>query len=81
MNPAGQTRDRLVKSIVHSSQSLRAFCAPGEGLPLKEISARCGLPKTMVFRLLAGIPMIAIDIPHPGATYYGAHNYEAGLIG
>ena len=29
----------------------------------------------------AGIPMIAIDIPHPGATYFGANNYEAGLIG
>ena len=29
----------------------------------------------------AGIPMIAIDIPHPGATYYGANNYEAGMIG
>jgi ribose transport system substrate-binding protein len=26
----------------------------------------------------ARIPMIAIDIPHPGATYYGANNYEAG---
>ena len=29
----------------------------------------------------AGIPLIAIDIPHPGATYFGANNYEAGLIG
>ena len=29
----------------------------------------------------AGIPMIAIDIPHPGATFYGANNYEAGLLG
>ena len=29
----------------------------------------------------AGIPMIAIDIPHPGATFYGANNYEAGLVG
>jgi ribose transport system substrate-binding protein len=28
----------------------------------------------------AGIPMIAIDIPHPGATYFGANNYEAGLM-
>jgi ribose transport system substrate-binding protein len=28
----------------------------------------------------AEIPMIAIDIPHPGATYFGANNYEAGLI-
>ena len=29
----------------------------------------------------ANIWMIAIDIPHPGATYFGANNYEAGLIG
>ena len=28
----------------------------------------------------AGMPMIAIDIPHPGATYFGANNYEAGLL-
>ena len=189
MSPTGPTRDRyLVKAIVHSSQLLTAFRSPGEALPLKEIAARCGLPKTMVFRLLytlekcgmvdklgqnlyqsrvrpwkqrlyrlgyaaqgtdyqfskdvseglqraavaegielicvdnrysakiaqrnadllvrekvdlaiefqtdeeiapivaakyreANIPMIAIDIPHPGATYYGANNYEAGLIG
>jgi ribose transport system substrate-binding protein len=29
----------------------------------------------------AGIPLIAIEVPHPGATYFGANNYEAGLIG
>src|SRR5436853_4941365 len=189
MSPNAPSRDRyLVKSIVHSSQLLTAFRSAGEALPLKEIASRCGLPKTMVFRLLytlekcgmvdkvgqnlyqsrirpwrqrlyrlgyaaqgtdyqfsrevseslqraasaegielicvdnrysaktaqrnadllvrekvdlaiefqtneevapivaakyrdAGIPMIAIDIPHPGATYYGANNYEAGLIG
>ena len=189
MSPTGPLRDRyLVKAIVHSSQLFSAFRSPGEALPLKEIVARCGLPKTMVFRLLytlekcgmvdklgqnlyqsrvrpwkqrlyrlgyaaqgtdyqfskevseglqraaaaegielicvdnrysakiaqrsadllvrekvdlaiefqtdeevapivaakyreANIPMIAIDIPHPGATYYGANNYEAGLIG
>jgi ribose transport system substrate-binding protein len=189
MSPNAPSRDRyLVKSIVHSSQLLTAFHSPGEALPLKEIAMRCGLPKTMVFRLLytlekcgmvdklgqnlyqsrvrpwkqrryrlgyaaqgthyqfskevseslqraaavegielicvdnrysakiaqrsadllvrekvdlaiefqtdeevapivaakyreANIPMIAIDIPHPGATYYGANNYEAGLIG
>jgi len=28
----------------------------------------------------AGIPMVAIEIPHPGAVYFGANNYEAGLI-
>lgn len=30
--------------------------------------------------LEAGIPLIAIDIPHPGATYFGANNYTAGLL-
>src|SRR5690606_3686519 len=29
----------------------------------------------------ARIPLIAIEIPHPGATYFGANNHEAGLIG
>ncbi len=29
----------------------------------------------------ANIPVIAIEIPHPGAVYFGANNYEAGLIG
>lgn len=28
----------------------------------------------------AGIPVIAIDIPVPGATYYGADNYAAGKL-
>jgi ribose transport system substrate-binding protein len=189
MNSAPQGRDPyLVKSVVHSSKILSAFRSAGEALPLREIVARSGLPKTMAFRLLytlekcgmieklganlyqssfrplkqrlcrlgyaaqgtdyqfsrevtssleraaqaegielisldnrynakiaqrnadllvrekvdlaiefqtdetvapivaakyreAGIPMIAIDIPHPGATYYGANNYEAGLVG
>jgi ribose transport system substrate-binding protein len=31
--------------------------------------------------LEAGIPVIAIEIPHPGATFFGANNYQAGLIG
>jgi ribose transport system substrate-binding protein len=183
------TRDPyLVKSVVHSSQLLSAFRASGEALPLREISARSGLPKSMAFRLLytlercgmiekvgenlyrsyirpfkqklyrlgyaaqgtdyqfskeisdglqraataqgielisvdnrynpkiaqrnadvlvrekvdlviefqtdehvapivaakyreANIPLIAIEVPHPGATYFGANNYEAGLIG
>ena len=26
----------------------------------------------------ANIPVIAIEIPHPGATYFGADNYQAG---
>ncbi len=186
---AGSGRDRyLVKSVVHSSRLLSAFRTSGEALPLREISLRSGLPKSMAFRLLytlercgmvekvgenlyrsclrpfkqklyrlgyaaqgtdyqfskevstglqraaaaegielicvdnrynakialrnadvlvrekvdlviefqtdehvapivaakyreANIPLIAIEVPHPGATYFGANNYEAGLIG
>src|SRR4051812_8969673 len=176
----------LVKSVVHSSQLLSAFRSSGEALPLREITTRSGLPKSMAFRLLytlercgmiekvgdnlyrshlrpfkqrpyrigyaaqgteyqfskeistglqraavahgielisvdnrysariaqrnadvlvrekvdlviefqtdehvapivaakyreANIPLIAIEVPHPGATYFGANNYEAGL--
>ena len=29
----------------------------------------------------AGIPVIAVEIPHPGAIYFGANNYQAGLVG
>ena len=29
----------------------------------------------------AGIPVIAIEIPHPSAIYFGADNYRAGTIG
>jgi ribose transport system substrate-binding protein len=28
----------------------------------------------------ASIPLVAIDIPHPGATYFGANNYQAGVL-
>ena len=31
--------------------------------------------------LEANIPVIALEVPHPGATYFGANNYQAGLIG
>jgi ribose transport system substrate-binding protein len=29
----------------------------------------------------AGIPLIAVDFPHPGATYFGADNHLAGALG
>jgi ribose transport system substrate-binding protein len=28
----------------------------------------------------AAIPFIAVHVPHPGGTYYGANNYRAGLL-
>src|SRR5712664_2601206 len=42
----------LVKSVVHSSRLLTAFRSSGEALPLREVAARSGLPKSMAFRLL-----------------------------
>lgn len=29
----------------------------------------------------ANIPVIALEVPHPGATFFGANNYQAGLMG
>lgn len=29
----------------------------------------------------AKVPLLALDVPHPGAFYFGANNYQAGLIG
>lgn len=29
----------------------------------------------------AKIPLIAVDIPHPGAVFFGGNNYQAGRIG
>lgn len=31
--------------------------------------------------LAANTPVIAIEVPHPGAIYFGADNYKAGMIG
>jgi ribose transport system substrate-binding protein len=28
----------------------------------------------------AGIPLISVDMPMPGAVFYGANNYEAGML-
>src|SRR4029079_17866971 len=42
----------LVKSVVHASRLLSAFRSSGEALPLRDIAARSGLPKSMAFRLL-----------------------------
>lgn len=42
----------LVKSVMHCARVLAAFTCPDETLRLKEISSRCGLPKSMTFRLI-----------------------------
>src|SRR5918994_5548069 len=51
--PAPARRDPyLVKAVMHASQLFSAFRSSGEALPLREISQRSGLPKSMTFRLL-----------------------------
>jgi len=30
--------------------------------------------------LEAGIPLVAVEIPHPGAVYFGGNNFEAGRL-
>jgi len=37
-------------------------------------------PKIAATFIEANIPFIAINFPHPGAIYYGADNYAAGLL-
>jgi ribose transport system substrate-binding protein len=37
-----------------------------------KIAAKCAAEK---------IPLIAVEIPHPGAIFFGADNHQAGLIG
>jgi hypothetical protein len=59
----------LVKSVVHSSRGLSAFRASGEALPLREIAARSGLPKSMAFRLLYTLERCGM-IEKVGANLY-----------
>jgi ribose transport system substrate-binding protein len=54
----------------------------GEGVHLvieSQISAKVA-PQLMSKFAQARIPCIAIDVPHPGAYYFGADNYKAGKI-
>src|SRR4029450_960516 len=62
----------LVKSVVPSSQLLSAFRTSGEALPLREISARSGLPKSMAFRLLYTLERCGM-IEKVGENLYRSH--------
>src|SRR4051812_21419835 len=62
----------LVKSVVHSSQLLSAFRSSGEALPLREVAARSGLPKSMAFRLLYTLERCGM-IEKVGENLYRSH--------
>jgi len=56
------------------------FIAEGVSLVIEsQISTKVAAQLTHKFSN-AGIPYIALDIPHPGANYFGADNYKAGKI-
>src|SRR5678816_1209221 len=62
----------LVKAVVHASQVLSAFRSSGEALPLREISARSGLPKSMTFRLLYTLERCGM-LEKVGENLYRSH--------
>jgi ribose transport system substrate-binding protein len=64
---AFRNADRLIKERVDLAVEFQNFEAAAPIIASKFQSA--------------GIPLIAVDVPHPGAIYFGADNYEAGLIG
>src|SRR5678815_1350746 len=73
MKPKPPSRDPyLVKSVMHSSEVLAAFRSSGEALPLREISARSGLPKSMAFRLLYTLERCGM-IEKVGENRYRSH--------
>jgi len=61
-----QNADRLIRARVDLAVEFQMFSDIAENLAGK-FSA-------------AGIPLIAIGTPHPGAAYFGADNYKAGHI-
>ena len=62
----------LVKSVMHAAQLLSAFRSTGEALPLREISARSNLPKSMTFRLLYTLERCGM-IEKAGENLYRSH--------
>jgi ribose transport system substrate-binding protein len=56
------------------------FVAEGVDLVIEsQISTKVAVQLANKFSS-AGVPIIAIDVPHPGAIYFGADNYKAGKI-
>jgi ribose transport system substrate-binding protein len=44
-----------------------------------QVHGRIGAKLSSIFQD-AGIPVIAVEIPHPGATFFGVDNHKVGLI-
>lgn len=84
---AAAADDRIHLVIVNNRYSAREALRNAEYLVRERVSLVLEyqtyqqVAPTISARFLeADIPVVAIEIPHPGATYFGANNYEAGLI-
>lgn len=61
-------------------RNAQAFVREGVDLVIEfQTNQQCA-PLIAAKLMEAAIPMIALEIPHPGADYYGANNYRAGLL-
>lgn len=65
------------KTAIRNAESL---VREGVHLVIEFQTDEAAAPAIAATYLEANIPLIAIDIPHPGATYFGANNYTAGLL-
>ena len=65
------------KTAIRNAESL---VREGVHLVIEFQTDEAAAPAIAATYLEANIPFIAIDIPHPGATYFGADNYTAGLL-
>ncbi len=72
----GTTRNDSKTAVRNAERLVRDHVDLAVVFQMEEVAA----PSIAARFLDAGIPLIAIDIPHPGATYFGADNYRAGLI-
>lgn len=73
----------VLNNSYSASMALRnadRFVAEGVHMVIEsQISTKIAAQLTHKFTE-AGIPYIALDVPHPGATYFGADNYKAGKM-
>ena len=83
---AREARMEIVMVVSHRSprtalRNVEALIREGVDLVI-EFQSHERLAPAIASRFLeAKIPVIAIEIPHPGAVFFGANNYQAGLIG
>jgi ribose transport system substrate-binding protein len=68
-------------SAARAIRNAERFVAEKVDLVIEFQAHQATAPQVAAVLAGAGIPVIAIEIPHPGAYFYGANNYRAGWMG